>query len=73
MLSAVGVATVGHVLLETQEYLSDVYFGLHNVRGAWDVIGDLTAGVVGTLLYAAAYAGFARRRAAASVSVPTAL
>lgn len=61
MLSAVGVATVGHVLLEVQEYASDVLFGYRNVRGTWDVIGDLSAGVVGTVAYAGPYLWLVRR------------
>jgi hypothetical protein len=52
-LRAVGVAQLGHILLEAQEYGSDVVFGTHNVRGTWDTIGDLAAGVVGSLTYAA--------------------
>ena len=52
-LSAVGVAQVGHVLLEAQEYYSDVLFDLHNVRGTWDTVNDLLAGVAGSVLYAA--------------------
>jgi hypothetical protein len=58
-LSAVGVAQVGHVLLEAQEYYSDVLFDLRNVRGTWDTVNDLLAGVVGSLAYAAV---LARRR-----------
>lgn len=57
---AVGAATVGHILLEAQEYASDVAFGLRNVRGTSDVIGDLIAGVAGSLAYAAAYRPFVR-------------
>jgi hypothetical protein len=52
-LSAVGVAQVGHILLEAQEYGTDIVFGTRNVRGTWDTIGDLTAGVAGSLVYAA--------------------
>jgi hypothetical protein len=55
MWSAVGICTVGHVLLEAQEYASDVLFGYRNVRGTWDTIGDLTAGVAGTAAYAIPY------------------
>ena len=58
---AIGVATVGHILLEVQEYASDVAFGFRNVRGQWDTIGDLTAGVVGSVAYAAAYDRLVRR------------
>lgn len=52
-LSAVAVAQVGHILLEAQEYYSDVLFGTQNVRGTWDTVGDLLAGVVGSVAYAA--------------------
>ncbi len=51
-LSAVGLAQVGHILLEAQEYYSDVLFGLRNVRGTWDTINDLLVGVAGSLAYA---------------------
>jgi hypothetical protein len=60
--SAIGLSNVGHVLLETQEYLTDVVFGTRNVRGTWDVVGDLGSGVVGSLAYGAAYEAFLRRR-----------
>jgi hypothetical protein len=60
MTHAIVVATVGHVLLEAQEYASDRVFGLRNVRGAWDSIGDLSSGAVGSLVYAAAYRRFVR-------------
>lgn len=52
-LSAVGVAQVGHILLEAQEYYSDVLFDLRNVRGTWDTVNDLLAGAAGSLAYAA--------------------
>lgn len=55
MPAAIGVATVGHALLEAQEYASDVVFGLRNVRGWWDTAGDMLAGAVGSLVYAAAF------------------
>ena len=60
-LSAVGLAQLGHILLEAQEYYSDVWFGLRNVRGTWDTVNDLLAGAAGSAAYAAALA-FARRR-----------
>jgi len=59
-LSAVGVAQLGHIALEAQEYYSDVLFGLRNVRGTWDTVNDLLAGAAGSIVYAAL---FARRRA----------
>lgn len=61
MLSAVGVASVGHVLLEAQEYFSDVFLGTRNVRGTWDTIGDLLAGVFGSVTYALSYHWLVRR------------
>lgn len=48
---AAGLATAVHVALEAQEIATDLFCGTHNVRGAWDSIGDITAGVVGTALY----------------------
>jgi hypothetical protein len=60
-LSAVGAAQLGHILLEAQEYYSDVRFGLRNVRGTWDTVNDLLAGAAGSAAYAAALA-WARRR-----------
>jgi hypothetical protein len=60
-LSAVGLAQLGHILLEAQEYYSDVWFGLRNVRGTWDTVNDLLAGGLGSAGYAAALAA-ARRR-----------
>jgi hypothetical protein len=61
-LSAVGVAQLGHIGLEAQEYYSDAWFGLKNVRGTWDTVNDLLAGAVGSLAYAIILA--ARRRRA---------
>ena len=43
-----------------QEIASDKAFGLRNVRGWWDVAGDLGAGVVGAVAYAAAYQRWVR-------------
>ena len=60
-LSAVGLAQLGHILLEAQEYYSDVWFGLRNVRGTWDTVNDLLAGAIGSAAYGAALA-VARRR-----------
>jgi len=52
-LAAFGVANGIHGLLEAQEILTDVFCGTHNVRGAWDSIGDLGAGLIGTSAYIA--------------------
>lgn len=59
-LAGVGVAQIIHVLLEAQEYYSDVIFDLRNVRGTWDTVNDLLAGVAGSLAYAGAYATLRR-------------
>jgi hypothetical protein len=61
VLAGIGVAQVIHILLEAQEYYSDVLFGLRNVRGTWDVVNDLIVGVAGSLTYGALLA-LARRR-----------
>ncbi len=61
-LSAVGVATVLHLLLEAQEYSTDVLFGTRNVRGVADTVNDLLAGLAGTVLYGAAAAALEARR-----------
>jgi hypothetical protein len=53
--SAVAIATALHSLLEAQEYLTDVFFGTHNVRGVWDTVGDLLAGLLGTATYNTLY------------------
>lgn len=61
-LSAVGLAQLLHIGLEAQEYYSDVWFGLHNVRGTWDTVNDLLAGAVGSAAYGAALAWGRRLR-----------
>jgi hypothetical protein len=57
---AVRWSIAGHVLLEAQEIASDKVFGLRNVRGWWDVAGDIGAGVVGAVVYGAAYQRWVR-------------
>jgi hypothetical protein len=52
---AVAWSIAGHALLEAQEIASDKAFGLRNVRGWRDVVGDLGAGIVGAVAYGAAY------------------
>lgn len=54
-LAAVGVVQVGHVLLEAQEYYTDVLLGTHNVTSIADPINDMLAGVAGSLAYGLAY------------------
>ena len=48
---AAGAATAFHLALEAQENATELFCGTHNVRGAWDTMGDLAAGAVGTALY----------------------
>jgi hypothetical protein len=50
-LGAIGLANIVHMLLEAQEYYTDVLLGTHNVRGTWDTINDLLAGLAGTVTY----------------------
>jgi hypothetical protein len=50
-LEAAGLATIIHVLLEAQEYYTDVLAGTHNVHGVADTVHDLVAGLAGTALY----------------------
>jgi hypothetical protein len=40
-----------HALLELQEWVGDLLLGSRNVRGVWDTVRDLVAGVVGATLY----------------------
>src|SRR3990172_843174 len=40
-LSAIGLANALHLLLEAQEYYTDVLLGTHNVRGVSDTVNDL--------------------------------
>jgi len=58
--SAVGLANMIHILLEAQEYYTDVLAGTHNVRGPSDTVNDLVAGLLGAVVYTAAPA-WARR------------
>jgi hypothetical protein len=64
-LSAVGLANVLHLLLEAQEYYTDVFFGTHNVTGVADVVNDLLVGLLGTGFYDGAYERLGRRRGSA--------
>lgn len=51
-LSSILIANLIHGLLEGQEIFTDVFFGTHNVRGSFDTINDMIAGVLGTFVYA---------------------
>lgn len=52
-LVALGGTTLFHVLLEAQEYWTDVLFGTQNVHGLADMEGDLLAGLLGAFTGAA--------------------
>lgn len=51
----VGFANIVHLLLEAQEYYTDLFLGTHNVRGTLDIVNDLIIGVVGTIFYGLIY------------------
>ena len=50
-LTALGLTTTIHTFLEAQEYYTDVLFQTHNVRGVFDVVNDLVAGIFGAAIY----------------------
>ncbi len=50
-LSAIGCANIIHMVLEIQEYYTDVLFKTHNVRGTFDTINDLATGLLGTFAF----------------------
>lgn len=58
----VGLANIIHMLLEAQEYYTDIFLGTHNVRGVFDVVNDLMVGVVGTIVYGLVYVWLTKRR-----------
>ncbi len=60
-LGAFGTANLIHMVLEAQEYYTDVFFGTHNVRGVSDTINDVLAGVGGTAVYGLARYAVERR------------
>jgi hypothetical protein len=57
-LSAIGVSSVVHILLEAQEYYTDLFLGTHNVRGTTDVVNDLIVGILGVVVYILIYRFF---------------
>ncbi len=59
-LAAAGLANIIHILLEAQEYYTDVLAGTINVRGTADTINDLVVGVAGSLIYPALMQLFAK-------------
>lgn len=59
-LAAFGLANVIHMLLEAQEYYTDVFFGTHNVRGVFDTVNDLVVGVGRSAFYSLARPAYQR-------------
>jgi hypothetical protein len=68
-LVAIGGTTFFHVLLEVQEYWTDMWFGTHNVEGIEDVEGDVLWGVCGALSGVALFELALRSRRHASLLV----
>ena len=55
LLSSLGLANMIHLGLEAQEYYTDIIFKTHNVRGTFDVVNDMTIGILGAALYCAIF------------------
>ena len=51
-LEAVGISNSFHIILEAQEFYTDVYGGTRNVGGVDDTLNDLLAGFLGASIYA---------------------
>lgn len=69
-LSALGLANLIHLLLELQEYYTDVLLGTHNVRGTFDTVNDLAVGLLGATLYVVIFVLIRKRQARIKVSDP---
>lgn len=54
-LASVGIVQVGHILLEAQEYYTDLLLGTQNVTDAADPVNDMLVGVLGSVAYGLAY------------------
>ncbi len=65
IVSAIGISTLLHVILEIQEFYGDVILHTHNVRDTQDSMNDLLFGVLGVLVYGAIWyrASWLQRRA----------
>ncbi len=50
-LFGAGIASMIHIVLEAQEYYTDVLAGTHNVEGVADTVNDLVVGLFGALIY----------------------
>jgi hypothetical protein len=54
-IAAAGFTTLLHTALEVQEFYADVYAGTRNVRGLFDSMNDLSAGLLGVGIYLVLY------------------
>lgn len=50
-IASIGLANIIHMLLEAQEFYTDVLAKTHNVRGTFDTVNDLVVGLAGTIVY----------------------
>jgi hypothetical protein len=53
--TSVAIVQVGHILLEAQEYYTDVLVGTENVAHVRETINDLLAGIAGSITYGIVY------------------
>ena len=60
LLASVGIVQVAHILLDVQEYYTDVLLGTQNVTEIADPINDMLVGVLGSVLYGLGYQGLRR-------------
>lgn len=51
ILSAIGISTLLHLILEIQEFYGDVLLHTHNVRDTQDSMNDLLFGILGVIAY----------------------
>lgn len=54
-IASVGIVQVAHILLEGQEYYTDVLLGTQNIDSIADPVNDMLVGVIGSLVYGLAY------------------
>ena len=71
-MSAVGLGNIIHMLLEAQEFYTDVLFQTHNVRGTFDTVNDMVVGLAGAALYVLVYLLARRRPRKAALEEPSA-
>ncbi|MEA2662493.1 MAG: hypothetical protein QOH08_2065 [Chloroflexota bacterium] len=74
IISAIGIATLLHVILEIQEFYGDLILHTHNVRDTQDSMNDLLFGVLGVLVYGAIWyrASWLQRKRAKPMKKPKA-